>query len=284
MNYKKKLKQSYFFMAIYIVGTLCSTTANAATVDTIEVYSCLMQKDIKCVVIKPDGYKKKKATFPVVYLLHGYSGDYANWIKKVPTLKNYADDMQLLIVCPDGGFSSWYLDSPIDPTYQYESFVSAELVHHIDNNFKTIKDNRARALTGLSMGGHGGIYVGLKHPQTFGAVGSMSGALDVTYIKTKYQVEKRLGDTATNAANWLSHSTFAMVDTLAPTNQKIIMDCGTEDFVLAFSEDLHKRFLKRKIKHDYILRPGKHDWDYWSNAVAYQLLFFKRFFEEGNKQ
>jgi S-formylglutathione hydrolase FrmB len=269
---------------VYLVSFLCciANYSKAATVDTIEVYSCKMQKEIKCIVIKPEGYKKKKASFPVVYLLHGFSGDYSNWIKKVPAIKDYADAMQVLLVCPDGGFSSWYFDSPIDPTYQYESFVAAELVHHIDSNYKTIQDAKARALTGLSMGGHGGIYVGLRHPQTFGAIGSMSGALDVTYIKTRYQVEKRLGDTATHAANWLSHSTFAMLDTLQPTNQKIIVDCGTEDFVLPFNEEIHKRFLKRKFKHDYILRPGKHDWDYWSNAVYYQLCFFKRFFDSNN--
>jgi S-formylglutathione hydrolase FrmB len=134
------------------------------------------------------------------------------------------------------------------------------------------------------MGGHGGIYVGLKHPETFGAIGSMSGALDVTYIKDRrYQIEKRLGDTTevNFAKNWKTHSTFAMLDTIKATTQDIILDCGTEDFVLMFSEEMHKRLMSKKIKHDFILRPGKHDWAYWSNSVAYQLLFFRRFFNKG---
>jgi S-formylglutathione hydrolase FrmB len=275
--FSKKIKVIVSFL---MINTLIINYSKAATVDTIEVHSCLMQKEIKTVVIKPDSYKKKKYKFPVVYLLHGFSGDYSNWIKKVPSIKEYADAFQLMIVCPDGGFSSWYFDSPIDNTYQYESFVSAELVHHIDNNYRTIDSANARAITGLSMGGHGGIYVGLKHPNTFGAIGSMSGALDVTFIKDKrYQLEKRLGDSTTYNTTWKKYSNFAMIDTLKPTNQKIIVDCGTEDFVLPLNEILHKKMMERKIKHDYILRPGKHDWPYWTNAVEYQLVFFNRFFD-----
>ena len=255
-----------------------------AQVDTATIYSNKMKKQIKCVVIKPKSYGTENVIFPVVYLLHGYSGSYDNWIKKVPALVSYATSMNVIIVCPDGGFSSWYFDSPIDSTYQYETFISTELVNYIDVNYRTIKNANARALTGLSMGGHGGIYVGLQYPQIFGAIGSMSGALDASLIKKGYEVEKRLGDTTIFAQNWKTHSTFTMVDTIKPTNQKIIVDCGTEDFVLSFNEELHKRFMKRKIKHDYILRPGKHDWAYWSNAVYYQLVFFRKYFDEGEKK
>jgi S-formylglutathione hydrolase FrmB len=58
-----------------------------------------------------------------------------------------------------------------------------------------IKDRRARAITGLSMGGHGGLFLGFRHAGFFGACGSMSGALVVEYITRGYHVERRLGDT-----------------------------------------------------------------------------------------
>ena len=99
----------------------------AGTVDTIIIRSNSMQKNIKCVVIKPDSYKKEKTYYPVVYLLHGHSGSYNNWIKRVPDLSQYADDYQLLIVCPDGDFNSWYLDSPIDSTKKYETYIAKEV-------------------------------------------------------------------------------------------------------------------------------------------------------------
>ena len=270
------------FLAVLVFFAMVNI--KAASVDTVYILSAKMKKNVKCVIIKPEQYNQNKNEYPVVYLLHGYSGRYDNWVTKVAALKDYATTMKLIIVCPDGGFSSWYFDSPIDSNYQYETFVSTELVNFIDNNYRTIKNANARALTGLSMGGHGGIYVGMQHPQIFGAIGSMSGALDVTFIKSGYDITKRLGDTITFANNWKTHSTFAMIDTQTNVNQKIIIDCGTEDFVLAFNEEIHKRLLKRKIKHDYILRPGKHDWGYWSNAVYYQLIFFRKYFDEGKKE
>src|SRR5258705_321012 len=99
---------------ILLIFFYCVTACKAASVDTILIYSNVMHKEFKCVVIKPDDYKKKKNQFPVVYLLHGAGGDFSNWIKKVPAIRNYADKYQLLIVCPEGSSYSWYLDSPID--------------------------------------------------------------------------------------------------------------------------------------------------------------------------
>ncbi len=60
----------------------------------------------------------------------------------------------------------------------------------------------------------------------------------------------------------------------------IIMDCGTEDFIIDMSREAHQKMLALKIPHDYIERPGKHDWRYWATAVEYQLLFFRNYFDK----
>lgn len=60
----------------------------------------------------------------------------------------------------------------------------------------------------------------------------------------------------------------------------IIIDCGTEDFFYGINYDLNEKMMKLKIPHDYIERPGKHDWNYWANAVKYQLLFFRTYFDK----
>lgn len=144
-------------------------------VDTIKVYSEAMHKDIPCVVIVPDLYGKLQASYPVVYLLHGYSGDYLDWISRVPSLRDAVDEFHLIIVCPDGGFSSWYFDSPVDSTMRYETFVSGELVPAIDKRYHTIGDKGHRGICGLSMGGHGALYLAIRHPDLFGAAVSISG-------------------------------------------------------------------------------------------------------------
>jgi len=43
---------------------------------------------------------------------------------------------------------------------------------------------------------------------------------------------------------------------------------------------MHKKLLARNIPHDYITRPGKHNWEYWDNALPYQMLFFSDFFDK----
>ena len=254
----------------------------AATVDTVSIYSAAMKKSFSCVVIKPSGYKKEKKGFPVVYLLHGYSGTYNNWINRVPALKEYADNYALLIVCPDGGYSSWYFDSPVDSSMRYETYIGKEVPDFIDKHFKTIKDRKARAITGLSMGGHGGLFLGFRHSGIFGACGSMSGGVDLYSSRDKFDIIKRIGDTVQFAGNWKNYSVINVIETNPSDSLAIIIDCGTEDFFYSINKVLHEKMLKLKIAHDYIERPGKHDWNYWRNAVSYQLLYFKEYFKKMN--
>jgi S-formylglutathione hydrolase FrmB len=140
-----------------------------------------------------------------------------------------------------------------------------------------IKDRKARAITGLSMGGHGGLFIGFRHADFFGACGSMSGALAIEYITRGYHVERRLGDT-TNKQRYQEYSIMKQMEQYPKDSLAIIIDCGTEDFVIRMSRVAHQKMLDLKIPHDYIERPGRHDWKYWATAVQYQLLFFRNYF------
>ena len=168
----------------------------------------------------------------MVYLLHGYSGDYSDWVKKDQDMQKLADENQLMIVCPDAAFSSWYFDSPIDTTMHYETNVGVEIPAYIDSVYHTVKDRKARAITGLSMGGHGGLFIGFRHAQTFGACGSMSGALDVARVTKGYDVEKRLGDTIVNRQYYTNWSVINVIEKYPKDSVAIIFDCGIEDFLI----------------------------------------------------
>ena len=122
----------------------------AAKVDTVNIYSKGMNKKVPAVVILPESYKSSK-NLPVIYLLHGYSDNYLKWITTVPSIKDLADRYKVIIVCPDGGFDSWYLDSPLLKEHKYETFISTELIDWIDKNYKTNSSKNGRAITGLSM-------------------------------------------------------------------------------------------------------------------------------------
>lgn len=250
----------------------------AGKVDTVRIYSNAMQRAFGCVVITPDAAKKKSRRFPTVYLLHGYSGAYNNWITKVPELAAYADTYGTIIVCPDGAYSSWYFNSPVDSTMRFETYIAEEVPAYIDAHYNTIADRKARAITGLSMGGHGGLFLGFRHASFFGACGSMSGALQIERFTRSYDVSRRLGDT-TNKALYRSFSIMEQMEHYPKDSLAIILDCGTEDFLVEMSRAAHQKLLALKIPHDYTERPGKHDWTYWGRSVQYQLLFFRRYFD-----
>ena len=116
-----------------------------------------MGRNIKNVVILPEGYHESDLQFPVLYLLHGATGCYSDWSRKTD-LHPLADRYGVVIVCPDGQ-DSWYFDSPIDPTMQFETYVSKELVAYIDSHYRTHANRYMRAITGLSMGGHGALFL-----------------------------------------------------------------------------------------------------------------------------
>lgn len=273
-NFRKK---AFHLLALLLI--LQAQAVLAATVDTVDTYSQAMKKNIKAVVIKPAGYESAKA-LPVVYLLHGYSGNYADWVTKVKAVQQQADQLNMLIVCPDGGFGSWYWNSPADPSYQYETYVSKELVSWIDEHYKTIRDRKGRAITGLSMGGHGALYLAIRHQDVYGAAGSMSGGVDIRPFPNNWDMAHRLGTYAKEPARWESHTVINQLHLLTPNSLALLIDCGYDDFFFKVNENLHEQLQYRNIPHDFIARPGAHNWNYWSNAVLYQLLFMHEYFNK----
>jgi S-formylglutathione hydrolase FrmB len=252
---------------------------NAAIVDTVLTHSAAMNKEIKAVVVRPDSYSANKK-LPVLYLLHGFSGNYSDWILKVPSIKNLSDQYNLIIVCPDGAFASWYFDSPVSKEWQYETYVATELVNWVDKHYSTIPNRSGRAITGLSMGGHGAFYLAFRHLNTFGAVGSMSGGVDIRVFSDAFGIEQVLGKYSEYPERWEKNSVINMLYLIKPNSLAITFDCGYDDFMYPSNQALHKELLERKILHDYTVRPGSHSWEYWGNSINYQVLFFSRFFNK----
>ena len=259
---------------------LLTLTAQASRVDTVEIYSPSMHKSIPCIVITPQGYSLQGNPYPTLYLLHGYSGHFASWLKDAPQLRQHADEYQMLIVCPDGGYDSWYLDSPVDSTVRYNTHITREVVPFIDYYYHTRREREGRAIAGLSMGGHGALSLAFRHPDLFGAAGSMAGGLDLQpFRKNDWDLEGVLGNPVQHWENWKNNSVVNLIPLIEGVPMDLILDCGDGDFFLKANRKMHNRLLKAGIPHEYTERPGEHNGDYWGNAVDYQVLFFHKFFE-----
>lgn len=283
---------------ILFFGCLLSLTGFAAQVDTIDVVSARMHRTLRAAVVLPDRYgtaKKKRprseasSVFPVLYLLHGGSGSFRDWLTKTPDktlLQRLADQYNLIIVTPDGDPTSYYFDSPLKPDSQFETFIARELIAKIDSSYRTVSDRRGRLIAGLSMGGHGAMFIACRHPELFAAAGSMSGVMNINTATWKVPADfaqsrrenfaSLLGPAQVGDAPYPGLTMVTLADQLKANNLPLIFDIGVDDFLIEGNRDLHRQLVANKTPHDYTERPGAHTWDYWGNALPYQVLFFSK--------
>ena len=278
---KKLFKANCIFILV-----LLGMQAFAGNVDTIQIQSSYLKKATKFVVIQPSikssqgQQKNTQARYPVVYLLNGYDGNYAQWTKTAPQLAKTADDLKMIFVYPDGGKSSWYFDSPIDSSIRYESYIIKELVPYVDANFPTKANPKSRAITGLSMGGHGALYLAIRHSDVFGSAGSTSGGFDFRPFPKSWNLPNILGEYETNQARWYDYTVLRQVELLTNKQLSIIFDCGVDDIFITVNRALHEKLLQLKIDHDYTERSGGHNHAYWRSSIDFQILFFHQFFQK----
>ncbi|MDE5838711.1 MAG: esterase family protein [Paramuribaculum sp.] len=257
-------------------GTSVSTSLQS---DTITVSGKYLDVPMKVTVVVPDSYLAEGDTvsYPVLYLLNGYGGSYKNWGMIAP-LAQYANDYGCIIVCPSG-MNSWYWDSPEKPGMQMESFIIKELIPHIDSNYRTRTDRLGRAVTGFSMGGHGGLWLGIRHSDVFGSAGATSGGVNIIPFPNNWDMKKWIGEYEKNPDRWEAYTVKNLIDSLKPDQLNIIFDCGTEDFFYKVNCDLDSALNARKIPHTYITSPGAHNAKYWSKSIVPQLQYFKRIWD-----
>ena len=274
-------------LAFLLTTTLA---ASAAKVDTVSIVSPAMQKTYRAAVVLPASYaKNKKASYPVLYLLHGAYGHFSDWLKNTPDkllVHRLADQYNLIIVMPEGETFAFYLDSPVNSSSQFETHLTKEVIPKIDQTYRTIRDRKGRVITGLSMGGHGALYLAARHPDLYSGAGSMSGALDLKTSRrnlTPAEAAQRaqlwapvLGSETDNPERFAANSVVNMVDQLQRTGLPLIIDCGIDDGLIDINREVHRRLLYNHTPHDYIERPGAHTWEYWENALPYQVLFLDK--------
>lgn len=257
-----------------------SQAINDPQLNVVAVHSKKMGRDINNLIVVPKQYLDGgEDRYPVVYLLHGYgsSDNHMSWHNHID-LAQLATKYRMIFVCPDGQ-NSWYFDSPIDPKFQFETFITKELREWVDVNYRTIGDAKHRAITGLSMGGHGALWLAFRHPDIYGSCGSMSGAVDFNQLKSNFMIDKRLGARVTHQQAWKTHSVISLVPNLK-NGQNIIIDDGAQDnLCIAQNRALHAALEKKGIRHRYSERPGQHSWSYWVVSIKQHLDFFTACFK-----
>jgi enterochelin esterase family protein len=223
-------------------------------------------------VYTPPGYDPRgKQTYPVLYLLHGYSDDASAWTA-VGRTNVILDNLiargkakPMLIVMPLGYGAPEVLnpDSGVfhDPGITQRNFdrfretLLAEVIPRVEAEYLAAKDRDSRAIAGLSMGGAESLLTGLKNLSEFSWIGTFSsGGITPDFDKE-----------------------FPGLDASANTQLRLLwIACGTDDHLLEINRTLRAWLASKGITHADVETPGAHTWMVWRrNLTEFAPLLFR---------
>ncbi len=259
---------------------------NGIAYKSLEFNSKILNTRLKYSVYLPPYYHTSRDSLPVLYLLHGYGGSESSWIDRcdihgiIDSLIGAAEIPSMIVIMPDGK-NSYYIND-YQHQFPYEDIFINELIPYVDSTYRTRANRSNRIIGGLSMGGYGAVLLSIKHPGIFGTCISLSAAirtdemiidLDSANYSKKYSDlfgGELQGDERINE-HWKSYSPFYLLnDSISQTLKSInwYFDCGIDDFLINGNEAFHDAFLKLGIPHEYHVRIGSHNWEYWKNGLT----------------
>lgn len=128
----------------------------------------------------PPSYKTSDKQYPSIYVLHGYGQQLGALTEIRPDIDSMIKNGKInetIVVFVDGYnrfHGSFFLSS--ETIGDYETYITKDLVNHIDANYRSIAHKDSRGITGFSMGGFGALHLALKFPDTFSVAVSQAGA------------------------------------------------------------------------------------------------------------
>jgi S-formylglutathione hydrolase FrmB len=235
--------------------------------------STVLEKKLGTYVILPDAGSPPFATY---YLLHGLSDDHTVWLRRT-RIEWYVRELPLIVVMPDG-FRGFYTDNADGPPYA--RYMAEELVQFVERNFPARRERESRCIGGLSMGGYGALRLALGYPDLFVSANSHSGALMHGSRSaprpdgplTPAEFRRIFGQNRPGS----EHDLVALARRAKLSGQvmpELLIDCGTEDFLLEDNRLFHRELETAGVAHEYREYPGAHTWDYWDEHVRDALEF-----------
>ncbi|HMQ60386.1 MAG TPA: alpha/beta hydrolase-fold protein [Flavilitoribacter sp.] len=280
-----------YILTIFLSAAAIAAFAQQGIIkESLTVKSPILGTNVEYSVYLPSDYNISNRHYPVLYLLHGYTDDEIGWTqfgevdRIADRVINSGEAPPMIIVMPDAGVS-WYINSA-DGKVMWEDFFIKEFIPHIDAGLRTRPTREFRAIAGLSMGGHGTLIMAMKHPDLFTAAAPLSAGIftekelidmpDETWKNVfgppygEHAGEARLTDHLKQ--NWiLGIVESANADDLKKV--KYYIDCGDGDFLIKGNMELHALLIDKGVPHEFRVRDGIHNWDYWRTALPEVLKF-----------
>lgn len=242
------------------------------------IYSNVLEMEVMINVVLPQKTVKTLGTdtpevtddVPVLYLLHGMNGNHSVWARRT-AIERYVTDLKMAVIMPSTDLG-WYTDTTYD--MKYWTFIAEELPAICHELFPQLTTKREKTYAaGLSMGGYGAVKLGLRKPENFSAIISLSGGLTLAEgldqlleLRGKAYWEGIFGplDQIKGSENDLIH----LIETCDPKKMpRFFLTCGTEDPLHVASVYATEKMREKGLDVTYEEGPGEHNWNYWDHWI-----------------
>lgn len=230
-------------------------------------------------------------------LLHGLGGNQSYW-NRFSSVERYAQQNNLAIIMPDAGMSMY---TDMSCGQKYATYIAVELKEIVNNLFRLNTDRENYFIAGLSMGGYGAVKLAMQYPEQFGKCASFSGAFmignrnhleelsqwvdpgepdkyDENYEIAKDFYQGCMGAFGEKFRYREKDDLFLLTERVKGSHKelpKILMTCGTEDFVYDVNCKYCSLLDELKIPYQFHQWKGVHEWKFWDESIRDYISFFE---------
>jgi S-formylglutathione hydrolase FrmB len=281
-----------FIIVLTFLSAISLSAQTGKVLETLKFESKKVAYPVEYSIYLPPDYETSNRSYPVLYLLHGYSDDETGWIQFGEANRiadrgiANGDFPPCIIVMPDGKVT-WYSNS-IDGKDPWEDMFVDEFIPFIEKQYRIRANKEFRAIAGLSMGGNGALLLSMRHPDLFSSCVAMSaGTFTDAEVLNGNMYDRFFGTIhGPKPANdvsehWKAYSPLHLLDSVDKEKLKSIrfyIDCGDDDFLYKGNAALHVKMRDLEIPHEFRVRNGGHEWSYWRTGLFDGLKFISEKF------
>ncbi|MDA8871368.1 esterase family protein [Flavobacteriaceae bacterium] len=285
------MKKGIFIIAL-IIGSFSLQAQHGKVMDDLSLNSKILKGERKFSVYLPPDYDSSSRSYPVLYLLHGYTDDHTGWVQfgEVLHIADKAilsgDASPMIIVMPDADTGLPGYTNAISGNWNYEDFFFKELMPHVEDRFRIKKEKRFRAISGLSMGGGGTFLYALHRPDLFSSAAPLSTWMGPQNLKEMEDFANRenIKFDSKNLESFLDRNNpLRLVDKMEAKELNSVrwfIDCGDDDFLYEGNSLMHIKMRDKMINHEFRIRDGGHTWTYWRTSLPTVLSFISDHFHQ----
>ena len=260
--------------------------------DNLTLDSKILKGERKFAVYLPPDYDSSSRSYPVLYLLHGYTDDHTGWVQfgEVLHITDKAilsgEATPMIIVMPDADTGLPGYTNAISGKWNYEDFFFKELMPHVEERFRIKKDKRYRAISGLSMGGGGTFLYALHRPDLFSSAAPLSAWMGPQTLEEmqEFAVRENMKFDEDSLDGFLNiNNPLKLVDQIDAKKLNSVrwyIDCGDDDFLYKGNSLMHIKMRDKKVNHEFRIRDGGHTWTYWRTSLPTVLSFISDHFHQ----